>query len=74
MEIDIIDTDNDEIKRRLYFIENKITNIESKIETIYQNTILINNNINKNEITFKQIYEQILFYVYSIFIKFVNIT
>lgn len=74
MEIDIIDIDNDEIKRRLYFIENKITNIESKIETIYQNTILINNNINKNEITFKQIYEQILFYVYSIFIKFVNIT
>ena len=69
-----IDTDNDEIKRRLYFIENKITNIESKIETIYQNTILINNNINKNEITFKQISEQIMFYVYSIFIKFVNIT
>tara|TARA_B100001248_G_C27356198_1_gene443941 strand:+ start:59 stop:286 length:228 start_codon:yes stop_codon:yes gene_type:complete len=73
MEVDIIDTDNDEIKRRLYFIENKLSNLESKIETIYQNTVLINNNINKSEITVKQILEQIWFFTNSIFIKFFNI-
>lgn len=72
MEIDIINNTDDEIKRRLYFIENKLSNLESKIETIYQNTILINNNINKSEITLKQILEQIWYFTNSLFVKIFN--
>ena len=77
MEIDIINnTDNDinEIKKTIYFIETRISNLESKIETIYQNTILINNNINKNEVFVKQILEQIWHFTHNLFIKIFNIS
>ena len=77
MEIDIIyNTDNDinEIKKTIYFIETRISNLESKIETIYQNTILINNNINKNEVFVKQILEQIWYFTHNMFVKMFNIS
>ena len=77
MEIDIINnTDNDinEIKKKIYFIETRISNLESKIETIYQNTILINNNINKNEVFVKQILEQIWYFTHNMFVKMFNIS
>jgi septal ring factor EnvC (AmiA/AmiB activator) len=71
MEIDLIDTDTDidKINKKLYFIETKLDNLESKIETIYQNTILINNNLNKNEIFLKRILDDIWYFTRNIYVR-----
>jgi septal ring factor EnvC (AmiA/AmiB activator) len=71
MEIDLIDTDTDidKINKKLYFIETKLDNLESKIETIYQNTILINNNLNKNEVFLKRVLDDIWYFTRNMYVK-----
>ena len=69
--MDLIDTrtDIDKINSKLYFIETKLDHLESKIETIYQNTILINNNLNKNEVFLKRILDDIWYFTRNMYVK-----
>jgi hypothetical protein len=66
-DLDILNNEIKELQRKIYFIENHLSSINSKIETIYQNTILINSNINKQANYNNTLLNQIIYFTQNIF-------
>ena len=71
-ELEIINNEIKELQRKIYFIETHLSSINSKIETIYQNTILINSNINKQTNYNNTLLNQIIYFTQNIFNYFFN--
>lgn len=66
-DLEIINNEIKELQRKIYFIETHLSSINSKIETIYQNTILINSNINKQTNYNNTLLNQIIYFTQNIF-------
>jgi hypothetical protein len=73
-DLEIINNEIKELQRKIYFIETHLSSINSKIETIYQNTILINSNINKQTNYNNTLLNQIIYFTQNIFKFFFNNT
>jgi hypothetical protein len=71
-DLEIINNEIKELQRKIYFIETHLSSINSKIETIYQNTILINSNINKQTNYNNTLLNQIIYFTQNIFNYFFN--
>ena len=71
-DLEIINNEIKELQRKIYFIETHLSSINSKIETIYQNTILINSNINKQTNYNNSLLNQIIYFTQNIFNYFFN--
>ena len=71
-DLEIINNEIKELQRKIYFIETHLSSINSKIETIYQNTILINSNMNKQTNYNNTLLNQIIYFTQNIFNYFFN--
>lgn len=71
-DLEIINNEIKELQRKIYFIETHLSSINSKIETIYQNTILINSNINKQTNYNNTLLNQIIYFTQNTFNYFFN--
>ena len=66
-DLDILNNEIKELKQKIYFIESYLSSINSKMETIYQNTILINSNMDKQNKYNNNILNQITYFTQKIF-------
>ena len=66
-DLDILNNEIKELKQKIYFIENYLASMNSKMETIYQNTILINSNMDKQNKYNNNILNQLIYFTQNIF-------
>ncbi len=66
-DLDILNNEIKELKQKIYFIENHLVSMNSKMETIYQNTILINSNMDKQNKFNNNVLNQIAYFIQKIF-------
>lgn len=66
-DLDIINKELTQLKQKIYFIETHLSSINSKMDTIYQNTILINSNMDKQNKYNNNILNQITYFIQRIF-------
>lgn len=60
MEIDNDKNDLKELYRKLYTLELKVNTLNEKLDSIYQSTLLVNHNINKNHNENKSLLQHII--------------
>ena len=71
--LQVLNDEFKELKQKLYFIENNLFLMNSKMETIYKNTVLINTNMEKQNKINNSIINQILYFTQCIFNYFFNV-